>query len=539
MINKLSHLPIYNFVLISCDILTTIIAFLLGLQITGHSVFLWGDNEAIIGLVILCSATISFFPTYHLYNYHSLFSRTVHLKNLIKALSWSTLTLTVIIFFLNSSTLLREHFHLFLIIVLCSSIILLLLSRYFWDHFLNFLMVLGLAILFIGIAGLACKGRFPMFITYPSVISVCFLLTILLLPLNRLFLVHGLFFNVLRKSFRRQIVIVGSDSDADNIAQYIVDNSAPFWIIGTLGQSLPSNGNLHKKLHKERLGEIDNLADIINQHDIDDIIITDEKITKPNLLSILDQCTTAEINAWFSPKLLPILSVKLFHDNFCGHPMTMLCSQKNSWIFNRVKQGIDILIALTLMLLLSPLFLCIALTIKLDSAGPIFYRFKAIGKKGEEYLMYKFRSMRVDADSAIHKDYVSQLIKGEIGTDENDDTPLKITNDPRVTKVGKVLRKLSLDELPQLMNVLQGVMSLVGPRPCLPYEFEIYQEWHKKRTSVRPGITGLWQIAGRSEVSFEDMILLDLYYIYNRSIALDFNILFETVFVVLEKKGGY
>ena len=112
-------------------------------------------------------------------------------------------------------------------------------------------------------------------------------------------------------------------------------------------------------------------------------------------------------------------------------------------------------------------------------------------------------------------------------------------NDSRATRIGKILRKTSLDEFPQLMNVLKGEMSLVGPRPCLPYEYEVYKEWHKKRTTVRPGITGLWQVLGRSEVSFEDMILLDLYYIYNRSMDLDLTILFETLFVVLKKKGAH
>ena len=115
---------------------------------------------------------------------------------------------------------------------------------------------------------------------------------------------------------------------------------------------------------------------------------------------------------------------------------------------------------------------------------------------------------------------------------------LKITNDDRITAIGKFIRKFSLDELPQLINVLKGDMSLVGPRPCLPYEFEAYEEWHKKRTAVRPGISGLWQVTGRSEVSFEDMILLDLYYLYNRNFWLDLSILFETVFVVIGKKGA-
>ena len=147
--------------------------------------------------------------------------------------------------------------------------------------------------------------------------------------------------------------------------------------------------------------------------------------------------------------------------------------------------------------------------------------------------------MRVDSGHEIHKEYVTKLIKGKIGNGEGESRPLKITNDPRVTKAGKVLRKFSLDELPQLINVLKGDMSLVGPRPCLPFEFELYQEWYKRRVSVRAGISGLWQVTGRSEVAIEDMVLLDLYYIYNRNLTMDSNILFETIFVVLGKKGAY
>jgi lipopolysaccharide/colanic/teichoic acid biosynthesis glycosyltransferase len=120
-----------------------------------------------------------------------------------------------------------------------------------------------------------------------------------------------------------------------------------------------------------------------------------------------------------------------------------------------------------------------------------------------------------------------------------EDKVFKIQVDPRVTGLGRWLRKLSIDELPQLINVLKGEMSVVGPRPCLSYEYELYEDWHKKRLSVRPGITGLWQVAGRSAVSFEDMVVLDLYYIYNRSIAMDLSIISETIFAVLQKKGAH
>ena len=230
--------------------------------------------------------------------------------------------------------------------------------------------------------------------------------------------------------------------------------------------------------------------------------------------------------------------MKLYIDSFCDLKMVRLCSQKHTWIFNKIKHTLDALITLPLFIVLLPVFVLIAVAIKLNSKGPVFYLAEAIGKNGKIFSMYKFRTMRTDMNSDIHKNYVTKLIKGEISNGGNKDQPLKITDDPRITSVGKFLRKFSLDELPKVINVLKADMSLVGPRPCLPYEYEIYQDWHKKRTSVRPGITGLWQVTGRSEVLFEEMILLDLYYLYNRSLLMDFNILYETLFVVLEKKGA-
>jgi exopolysaccharide biosynthesis polyprenyl glycosylphosphotransferase len=432
---------------------------------------------------------------------------------------------------------LKGNFYIFSGILLAGAVVVLLLSRYLWSHFLNFLMALGMAFLIVGMTGLVCKAGIPVFMANTLVISICFLLAIFLISAIRITLVHVVFNKWLRRHFRRQVVIAGSNSEADRIIRYIVDHNAPFWVVGTVGPEF--NCGLKNSLGKGCLGDVDKLPAIVSQFKIDDIIITDEDIDKPTLVSVLDFCTAAGINAWFPPKLLPIINIKLYLDNFCGLPMIRLCSQKNTWLFNKIKHTLDALITLLLFILQLPLFLLISLAVKLESPGPVFYRAQAVGKNGRVFTMYKFRSMRMDTDSEIHKNYVTKLIKGEIAKGAGDDKPLKITDDPRVTRVGNILRKLSLDELPQLINVLKGDMSLVGPRPCLPYEYEVYQDWYKRRVSVRAGISGLWQVTGRSEVSFEDMILLDLYYIYNRSLVLDFNILFETIFVVLGKKGAY
>lgn len=537
MKNKLPPIPIYQFILFACDAAVAIGAFAFGLWLSGWNVFLSNAPGISISLAILSLTVISFFPTYHLYNYHFLFSRKEHLKNMGKSFCWSLLTLSIILFLFRSSAILQKSFPEFTFSTLFGAVLLVILSRYFWNHFLDFMMAFGIAFLIMGLTGLFYKENIPDFMSNTGLLISCFILAVIVLTANRIFLVHVVFNNWLRRHFRRQVLIIGSDSEADSIARHILLHNAPFWIVGTVGPQSPPD--IENYFRKECLGKIEDLSSLAECREIDDLIITDEHIDKPTLVSILDFCTAAKINAWFSPKLLPIINIKLRLDNFCGRPMILLGTQKNTWFYDKIKHPVDVLVTTPLCILFSPLFFLIMLVIKLDSPGPVFYRAKAIGKNGRIFDMFKFRSMKMNADNGIHKTYVSKLIKGEIGKNEKEGTTLKITNDPRVTGVGRILRKLSLDELPQLINVLKGEMSLVGPRPCLPYEFELYQDWCKKRTAACAGITGLWQIAGRSKVSFEDMILLDLYYLYNRSISLDFNILFETIFVVLGKKGAH
>jgi undecaprenyl-phosphate galactose phosphotransferase len=292
-------------------------------------------------------------------------------------------------------------------------------------------------------------------------------------------------------------------------------------------------------MDKKRLGDVINLPQIMEDNRVDEVIVTDETIDKKTLIAIVDYCAARRINVWFPPNCMPVISVKLYIDHFCGIPMIRLGSQKNTWLFSKIKYGLDALATLPIFLLQLPIFLAIAAAIKLTSKGPVFYRATAIGKNGQPFTMFKFRSMRQDSDHTVHKQYVTRMIKGELTSDGDSKKVLKITDDDRVTSIGRIIRRYSLDELPQLINVLKGDMSLIGPRPCLPYEYEAYDDWHKKRTAIRPGISGLWQVTGRSEVSFEDMLLLDLYYVYNRSVVLDMSILFETLFVVLQKKGAY
>lgn len=207
-----------------------------------------------------------------------------------------------------------------------------------------------------------------------------------------------------------------------------------------------------------------------------------------------------------------------------------------------VKRFIDILGSLFALLLLVPtLFPILALAIKLTSRGPVFFRQQRVGKNGRHFTFLKFRSMQVANDTGVHSEYVKQFIRGDakMQQDENGETMYKLTTDPRVTKIGRFIRKTSLDELPQFINVLMGDMSLVGPRPPLPYELEVYEQWHQRRIlEVKPGITGLWQVYARSQTDFDGMVRLDLRYVETWSPWLDLVILIKTPLAVLSGSGA-
>jgi lipopolysaccharide/colanic/teichoic acid biosynthesis glycosyltransferase len=208
-----------------------------------------------------------------------------------------------------------------------------------------------------------------------------------------------------------------------------------------------------------------------------------------------------------------------------------------------IKRSLDIFGSLFALILLSPLMLTIALAIKLTSKGPALLKQTRLGQCSRPFTFLKFRSMYVDCDPTIHEQYVSKLIHGGVDahhSTHNGSAVFKIKNDPRVTRVGRFLRKTSLDELPQFINVLKGDMSLVGPRPPLPYEAKQYTSWHRRRMiEAKPGITGLWQVTGRSRTNFDDMVRLDLQYVEQASLSLDLKILLQTPGAVFSGEGAY
>jgi lipopolysaccharide/colanic/teichoic acid biosynthesis glycosyltransferase len=205
--------------------------------------------------------------------------------------------------------------------------------------------------------------------------------------------------------------------------------------------------------------------------------------------------------------------------------------QKLQGLQHAAKRTIDVLLASVLLIVVAPIFLLIALAVRLDSPGPAFFRQRRVGRGGHEFMMLKFRSMRTDASPDAHRAYIAQLASGdarEPGTGLQ-----KLTRDARVTRVGGWLRKTSIDELPQLLNVITGSMSIVGPRPAVAYELDFYREEHFERFDVRPGLTGLWQVSGRSRLGLFDMLDLDVEYARSQTLALDLRLLARTPMVLL------
>lgn len=209
-------------------------------------------------------------------------------------------------------------------------------------------------------------------------------------------------------------------------------------------------------------------------------------------------------------------------------------------IYEIVKGFMDRVLALTGVILFSPAIVLIAICIKLDSSGSVIYRREQVGKNGRNFFVYKFRTMHANNDDSEYKAYLVKYIKENkpYKVDENGQAIYKVVNDPRVTRFGSLLRRTNLDELPQVFNVLKGEMSLVGPRPDIPFSVNMYEDWQYKRLTVMPGITGLWQVSGRKGLSFEEMIRMDIEYIEKRSLLLDARIALRTVGVIFKGDGS-
>jgi lipopolysaccharide/colanic/teichoic acid biosynthesis glycosyltransferase len=275
----------------------------------------------------------------------------------------------------------------------------------------------------------------------------------------------------------------------------------------------------------------------------------------PPVTEVLQSKLVTVLRGCFDRRLVSnlVVTVHLFPQSSAGHPVDRGADIKihedlsQKITRNRfpmvLKRGIDIVGSGILLLILSPVLAAIAVAIKLNSKGPIIFKQERVGQFGKVFRCLKFRTMYANNDSKIHRDYVQRHIAGKVEKEnqtQTEPTVYKITNDPRVTPMGRFLRRTSFDEFPQFWNVLRGEMSLVGPRPPLEYEFEVYDFWHRRRVlEVKPGVTGLWQVTGRSRTSFDDMVRLDLRYSQGWSLWLDLKILLATPLAVLKGSGAF
>tara|TARA_Y100000768_G_C23986933_1_gene689491 strand:- start:1571 stop:3028 length:1458 start_codon:yes stop_codon:yes gene_type:complete len=283
------------------------------------------------------------------------------------------------------------------------------------------------------------------------------------------------------------------------------------------------------------IGYIDDLKEIIKQKKINSIYISSSEISNQDLHEIVEISLKHNSYIHISSNHFKIISEKMSIDRIKDLPLIRMTSQlKNIYSFY-FKKSLDFLISIILIILFSPLLIFLSIVIKMTSKGPIIFSQNRVGLNGSQFRFYKFRSMTVGID---HDKNRAKLMHDFINQKDNKmSLNTKIVDDNNITKVGKIIRKYSIDELPQLFNVIKGDMSLIGPRPCTPYEYESYKEWHKLRFNSLPGCTGLWQVTSRSSSNYDEMILLDIYYNNNISFWLDFQILLKTIPAVIGGKG--
>jgi exopolysaccharide biosynthesis polyprenyl glycosylphosphotransferase len=326
-----------------------------------------------------------------------------------------------------------------------------------------------------------------------------------------------------------RLLIVGAGEVGRTAMRNVVAQpSLGFQVVGFVDDD-PEKGNTDIGRFRA-LGNTASIPNLVREMAIDEVIITLPWMYHRKIVSIISQCEREQVRVRIVPDIFQMTLSHLDVEDLGGIPMIGVrdISISGSQLF--FKRAMDMTVSLLGMILLMPLFFLIALIIRLDSPGPIVFRQLRVGKGEQVFSCFKFRSMHQNADEEKER-----LLEHN----EADGPIFKIRNDPRVTSVGRFLRRTSLDELPQLFNVLMGHMSLVGPRPAIPAEVQRYQPWHKRRLEVAPGMTGLWQVSGRSELSFDEQVLLDLYYIENWSPFLDVQILLRTVPKVLLGAGAF
>ncbi|MCK4304132.1 MAG: sugar transferase [Candidatus Eisenbacteria sp.] len=338
----------------------------------------------------------------------------------------------------------------------------------------------------------------------------------------------------------RRLLVAGLSPKARRVASALeASDCGASAVVGLVDLEVPSisRGRLWPRFQVPTWEDLPQLARALAT---DEVVIASSSIERSTSIEIAGVLAQMGIETSIVPHLTRLFVDAAPVSRERGVPLLRLGRPGPKAFGLHIKRVLDFMLALCGSLVFLPLMLLIAALVKLTSPGPILHAQTRVGKNGKLFKMYKFRSMVVSNDDRCHREYVSSLLlQGHAaGVDPSGRPIYKILDDPRITLVGKLLRRASLDELPQLFNVLCGEMSLIGPRPCLSFEYDLYEPWQKHRLDVTPGMTGLWQVSGRNFLGFEEMVLLDLFYISNWSFLLDLRLLWRTMPEVLYAKGA-
>jgi exopolysaccharide biosynthesis polyprenyl glycosylphosphotransferase len=327
--------------------------------------------------------------------------------------------------------------------------------------------------------------------------------------------------------YRRRAVLVGTGAHIRDVAHALQEGSrapAPIEIVGFISlEPLPANG-------LRSLGSLADLQGVLDAHPLDEVIIADPDFPQVEAVELVDQCHQRGIRVRIAPSTMEILVHRAQFVPGESVPLFELGPPVFEGIDFALKRLFDVIGATLLLVLLSPLLLAIMLAVRLSSRGPVLFRSMRHGIGQRPFACLKFRTMYLDAEQRQDELEAFNEASGAL---------FKIRDDPRLTRVGRLLRRYSLDELPQLINVLRGEMSLVGPRPLPERDYERLEDWHRKRYLVLPGMTGLWQVSGRAELDFDDLVRLDFIYLERWSLSLDLAIILKTIPALITRRGAY
>jgi exopolysaccharide biosynthesis polyprenyl glycosylphosphotransferase len=401
-------------------------------------------QDLILGFLIVSIVFIVIFYFNGLYRLNIILTRASHLSHILKALYYGALNIVLVSLLINSSSIVDSRLLIFLVFI----------------------------------------------ISYPT------------LYLVRAEFMRRLYLLFSKTGFRRNILILGDGKSGKILATKLMfENPIGLEIVGFVDDEKPVGEDV--VAGAKVVGRFSEIENLIKKYSVDELIVAIDSETHDEFLDILDACKKLDVNVRITSELFDVVGEKVSTEKYADIPVIDVSSHYNNALTLGVKRAFDIAISIFALIVLSPVMIAIIAAIKLSSSGPVLFKQARIGKGGKEFEFFKFRSMKVltgDED----EERMKQML--EFMKDNSADAGSKIINEDRIIWIGRFIRKTSLDELPQLLNVLKGEMSLVGPRPCLPYEYENYDEWQKRRVEVIPGCTGVWQVWGRSSVSFKESL---------------------------------